>query len=141
MVTGFAEAMRQREPGESVLARARRFYTESLTRGDPTLGHRGVGFARMVDASPALLARERQIHDQREVVLAAALAQDLNAAADDITPRIVTAQVTGALRVLYYEARRRLLAGQSGTELDDALAQTAQSAFDLLQTDLGDYGG
>ena len=125
-----------RGPGESVLDAARRYYREALRREDPTLGQRGVEFARMVEASPALVARERQMHDQRELALAEVLVDELAASPEDLRPRIVAAQIVGVVRVLYYEARRRLRAGANL----GALAGIADAAFDLLRTDIGDYG-
>ena len=140
VIESLVRAMADREPGESCLARARRYYTEALASGDPTLGHLGVQFARMVEASPALVARERQMHDERELALAAELTTQMKAAPDDLTPRIVAAQIVGVVRVLYYEARRRLLAGESREDLEAHLAEAATDAFGLLRIDLEDYG-
>ena len=140
MTAGLAAAVADRGPGESVPACIRRTYAESLERGDPTLGHLGVKFAQLVEASPALLAREQQIHSQREAALAAELIAELQPADGDLTPQIVAAQLAGAYRILYYEARRRLLAGQDADTLQADLAATADAVFDVLRADLGDYG-
>ena len=140
MTAGLAEAVGERRPGESVPERVQRAYAEGLERGDPTLGHLGVGFARLVEGSPALQAREQQIHGLREAALAEALIEEFGSAPDDLTPRIVAAQLAGVYRILYYEARRRLLAGQDPETLRARLAQAADSAFGLLRADLGGYG-
>jgi AcrR family transcriptional regulator len=140
IIAGLTGVVADRAAGESVLAAARRYYRAALDRGDPTLGHRGDAFARLVESSPALVARERQLHDQREIALAELLTRDLNARPDDLTPRIVAAQIVGVVRVLYYEARRRLLAGQEPAELARGLAETGVQAFDLLEPSVGDYG-
>jgi AcrR family transcriptional regulator len=136
IVAGLTGVVAGRAAGESVLDAARRHYFEALRREDPTLGQRGVEFARMVEASPALVARERQMHDQRELALAEVLTGELAASPEDLRPRIAAAQIVGVVRVLYYEARRRLLAGADPR----ALAGIADEAFAFLRADLGGYG-
>lgn len=148
MVNGVADAIRTRSTGEPALACAHRYYKESLTVGDTTLGHLGIGFARLVEASPALTARERQIHDQRESALAAVLVAEKGAESAgqsspltaDLTARVVAAQIASAFRVLYYEGRRCLLADKQGPELAAALSELADGVFGLLRADLGDFG-
>lgn len=138
IVRGLAEAVAARPAGEPVLAAARRFHAESLAAGDPTLGHLGAGFARLVEASPALVSRERQIQDQREQALAEVLVAQARPE-EELTARIVAAQIAGAYRVLYYTARRLLLAGTEPAALADALSRTARRAFDLLAADLSGF--
>jgi AcrR family transcriptional regulator len=140
IIAGLTGIVAARATGESVLDAARRYYREALERGDPTLGQRGPAFARLVESSPALVARERQMHDQRELALAAQLMRDMAAEPDDLTPRIVAAQIIGVVRVLYYEARRRLLAGQEQGELERELVEVSMRAFDQLEPTVGDYG-
>ncbi|NUR62608.1 MAG: TetR/AcrR family transcriptional regulator [Catenulispora sp.] len=138
IIGGLAGAVAGRPAGEPVLAAARRFHAESLAAGDPTLGHLGVPFARLVEASPALSSRERQIHDQREQALAEVLVGQARPA-DELTARIVAAQVAGAYRVLYYTARRLLLDGTESAALVATLSRTARRAFDLLAADLSGF--
>jgi AcrR family transcriptional regulator len=140
IIAGLTGVVAGRAAGEPVLDAARRYYREALEQGDPTLGQLGPAFARLVESSPALVARERRMHDQRELALAAELARDMGAEPDDLTPRIVAAQIVGVVRVLYYEARRRLLAGQEQAELERDLAAAAETAFDRLSPSVGDYG-
>lgn len=132
IVTLLARAVSERPAGSSVLDAIRRAYDDALDRGDPTLGHRGEAFARMVNDSQALLAREREIFGQREAALADALVAELRPRPGDIKPLLAAVQLAGVFRILYYEARRRLLAGQSETQLVRALRRTAHSAFDQL---------
>lgn len=140
MIAALAGAARRRGSGVSVSESIRRLYAQALEDKDPTLGHLGIGFARLVQASPALLAREQQIHALREVALADALIEELKPDTGDLTPRIVAAQLAGVYRILYYEARRRLLAGEGPEELTAGLATAADEAFDLLEADLKEYG-
>jgi AcrR family transcriptional regulator len=140
IVAGLTGVIARRDARESVLDAARRYYREGLEHGDPTLGHLGPRFAELVESSPTLLASERQMHDQRELALAEELSRDMHADADDLLPRLAAAQIIGVIRVLYYEARRRLLAAQEHIELVAALNTAADNAFDRLENSLGDYG-
>ncbi|HEX4817016.1 MAG TPA: TetR family transcriptional regulator [Nonomuraea sp.] len=72
-VAGLAEAVAGREPGESALEAVRRAYLAALDRRDPVIGFGGRDVARMVADSPTLVARLRDLHDQREQALAAHL--------------------------------------------------------------------
>lgn len=132
IVTLLARAVTERPAGSSVLDAIRGAYDDALDRGDPTLGHRGEAFARMVNGSQALLAREREIFGQRETALADALVAEIRPRPGDIKPLLAAVQLAGIFRILYYEARRRLLAGQPETQLVRALRRTAHSAFDQL---------
>jgi len=138
IIRGLPDTVAERPAGEPVLATARRYHAESLAAHDPTLGHLGANFARMVEASTALVARERQIQDQREQALAEVLVAQAGPE-DELTARIAAAQIAGAYRVLYYTARRMLLDGLQPPEIDGALGQAADRAFDLLTADLTDF--
>ncbi|NUP50729.1 MAG: TetR family transcriptional regulator [Catenulispora sp.] len=138
IIRGLPDAVAERPAGEPVLAAARRFHAESLAAGDPTLGHLGVRFAQLVQASPALAARERQIQDQREEALAETLVRQARPE-EELTARIVAAQIAGAYRVLYFTARRMLLDGLPPADLADALGRAARRAFDLLAADLSGF--
>ncbi|MFD0639080.1 TetR/AcrR family transcriptional regulator [Catenulispora yoronensis] len=138
IIRGLPDAVAERPRGESVLAAARRFHAESLAAGDPTLGHLGVAFARMVEASPALVARERQIQDAREQALAEVLVARARPE-EELTARIVAAQINGVYRVLYFTARALVLAGTAPKESAALLGQAAGEAFDLLAADLSGF--
>ncbi|MGI5289742.1 TetR/AcrR family transcriptional regulator [Nonomuraea polychroma] len=75
-VAGLAEAVSGREPGESALGAVRRAYMAALERRDPIIGFTRQDFARMIADSPTLVARLRDLHDQREEALAAQLATE-----------------------------------------------------------------
>ena len=138
IVHGLPEAVQARPEGEPVLATARRYHAQQLAAGDPTMGHLGPHFSRMVEASPALAARERQIHDQREQALADVLVAQAGPG-EELTARVVAAQIAGAYRVLYFTARRLLLDGLQGQEMKETLAALAQRAFTLLEADLSGF--
>ncbi|MEY9889659.1 AcrR family transcriptional regulator [Catenulispora sp. MAP12-49] len=138
IVHGLAEAVGARPGGEPVLAAARRYHAEQLAAGDPTLGHRGVGFSRLVTASPALAARERQIHDQREQALAEVLVAQAEPE-QELAARVVAAQIAGVYRILYFTGRRLLLEGVQDSEMAAAFADQARRAFALLDADLSGF--
>jgi AcrR family transcriptional regulator len=138
IVRGLADAVAGRPAGETVLAAARRYHAECLAAGDPTLGHLGDHFARMVEASPALVARERQIHGQRTEALTAVLVAHARPE-EELTARVVAAQIGGTYQVLYFTARRMLLDGLRPPEITTALGRTAHRAFDLLAADLSGF--
>jgi AcrR family transcriptional regulator len=133
IVTSLSTAVTDRTAGAGILDGVRRAYSDALDRGDPTLGHRGVHFARMVEASAALRAREREIFDEREKALADALIGQVRTGPGEVPVRLAAIQLDGVFRVLYYEARRRLLAGQSEADLVRALRRAAKSCFDQVE--------
>ncbi|WP_280235710.1 TetR/AcrR family transcriptional regulator [Nocardia cyriacigeorgica] len=131
--------VREREPGESAWAALRRAYLTAVAEQDPVVGFSGPVFAEMITASPALVARLREFHEEREAALAHTLAEETGAAADDITPRIAAAQLGGVHRVLFDETMRRTLAGQSNDDIAAALTDYIDIAFTALEPSLGDY--
>ena len=62
------------------------------------------------------------------------------AGTEDALARVVAAELASVHRVLYAEASRRSLAGESREEIQAVLAATAERAFDLLEPSLGSYG-
>ncbi|MFE3445238.1 TetR/AcrR family transcriptional regulator [Nocardia sp. NPDC059180] len=138
-VDQLARTVREREPGESAMGALRRAYSAAAAAQDPVVGFSGPVFAEMITASPALVARLREFHEEREAALARTLAEETGAAQDDIAPRIAAAQLGGVHRVLFDETMRRTLAGQSNDEIAAALAGYIATAFDALEPSLGSY--
>ncbi len=137
IVGGLAQTVSMRAPGESLLTAVRRDYAEAIARRDATLGFGGVEFTRMVENSPVLIARGREMLELRERALADAIAAETGT--DDVLHRIVAAALASVQRVLYVEATRRGLAGESREQIQAALAAEASRAFDLLEPSLGEY--
>ncbi|PXX61485.1 TetR family transcriptional regulator [Nocardia tenerifensis] len=138
-VDRLARVVREREPGRSALAALRAAYLTAAAEQDPVAGFSGPEFAAMIAASPALVARLREFHDEREQALAATLAAETGAAATDITPRVAAAQLGGVHRVLFDETMRRTLDGQSNDEIASAITEYIGTAFDALAPSLGGY--
>ncbi|MFC4060817.1 TetR/AcrR family transcriptional regulator [Planomonospora corallina] len=138
-VQSLARTVRGRAPGESALAALRRAYLAAVAAHDPVIGFSGPAFARMIDDSPALTARLREFHDERERALAEALAEETGAGPDDVLPRVAAAQLGGVHRLLFDETLRRTIAGQGNEEIAAALTGHIGAAFDLLEPSLGGY--
>jgi AcrR family transcriptional regulator len=138
-IHGPADAVRERMPGESALAALRRSLLAALAAHDPVIGFSGPGFARMITASPALTARLREFHDERERSLAQALAEVTGMSAGDLRPRVAAAQMGGVLRLLFEETLRRTLGGRPDHEIAEVVTVQAEEAFALLEPGLADY--
>jgi len=138
-----------RASGEPVIAYLRRHLRERIEqiRDVPQDPAGAEGFAAMrhvFQGSPALqvhaahLARSigRRIEDD----LSDALARDAGAGPDDVIPRIVASQMLTLVTTLSAEAERRRRAGQSPDEIHAALSGAAETALDMLEHGIGDYG-
>ncbi|MBN6054765.1 hypothetical protein JYK22_22700, partial [Nonomuraea sp. RK-328] len=97
------------------------------------IGFTGPEFARMIAGSPALTARLRELHDQREDALTRVLAADTAAGPGDLTPRAAAALLTAAHRTLFQHILDLTSAGTSEQEIAAVVAGAAHQVFDLLQ--------
>jgi hypothetical protein len=138
-VEGLALIVAERLVGESALAALRAAFFAALEARDPVIGFSGAAFARMIADSPTLVARIRELHEQREEALAEALTVETGAQPYDIVPRAVAAQLGGVHRVLFHELQRRMVADEPEEDIATALAEAAGRAFDLLEPALHDY--
>ena len=132
-------ALAARPPGQSALDALRDAYFTAFAASDPTVVYTTEAFARLIENSPTLLAREGEIHHQREAALAIALAAETRTDPDDITPRIAAAALAGALRTLNLDVRRRILAGHTPDEIRSGLRAAATTAFALLTPSFGGH--
>ncbi|MEU6724940.1 TetR/AcrR family transcriptional regulator [Nonomuraea wenchangensis] len=137
-----ARVLREREPGESVVRAFRGDFLDAVAGRDWRYGlNQGADvFAGIVAASPALVARMRELQELRETALARALADELDAAPEDLSPRLVAAQILAATRLLGAYAAGRMAAGEDWAGIEPDLRTQAERAFDLLESGLGDYG-
>jgi AcrR family transcriptional regulator len=138
IISGLADAITARRPGESMLAAVRRSYAEAAERADVTLGLVGPEFARMIGSSPVLASRGLEILAAREQALGDAIAAETGR--EDVLQRVVAAQLASVHRVLFAEGSARSLAGEARPDILAALAAAAERAFDLLEPALGSYG-
>jgi AcrR family transcriptional regulator len=137
VAAGLAAAIAARAPGESLLTAIRRDYAQAAARADVTLGLSSPEFAAMIEASPVLISRSREMLDQREQALGDAIAAETGV--DEPQQRVVAALLASVHRVLSGEGWRRSLAGQPRPEIVAFLAAEAQRAFDRLEPSLRDY--
>jgi AcrR family transcriptional regulator len=132
-------ALADRAPGRSALAAVRDGYLAALSAGDPTVVYASPAFARLIEDSPTLLTREREIHAQRETALASALAAETAADPDDLTPCVAAATLAAPLRILNVDVRRRILAGQDLEAIRSGLHEAADAAYRMLEPSFGAY--
>jgi AcrR family transcriptional regulator len=140
MEAGLARAIRERRGGESVLDACRRFYTAGLGR---MAGQGGSGplaeHARILSASPALQARQREIFHRHEQSLAREIAEAAGVSGDRLEPRVIAAAVLGIIRALQERGLVIIASGRPGPG-PAALREDLNRGFDLLAAGLGDYG-
>jgi AcrR family transcriptional regulator len=142
------EAVRDREPGETVLAAFRRF----VMRPQGVFAMRDAGdhggraateqlrtITRVITESPALLARERQVLARYADALAEMIAGETGADAGDLEPRVAAHALLGVHRSLIEYVRRRVGEGASAARIARDLAEQGERAFALLERGLGDY--
>jgi AcrR family transcriptional regulator len=136
-------AVRDREPGETALAAFRRFLLVpqgvfALDDG-PEATEQLRTVTRVITESPALLARERQVLARYTEALAALLAEEAGASADDLEPWVAAHALIGVHRSLIEYVRRRVRAGATAGEIGPELFAQAERAVALLDRGLGGY--
>jgi AcrR family transcriptional regulator len=133
-------AIRGRQAGESVLDAFARFMFERMREAaSRDFGNRVVTTAQIITGSPALLARERRIVAGYADALAALIAEETAAAADDIRPRVAAGALMAVHRSLIDYARQRALSGRGSRKLASDLESEGRRAFGLLAEGLGKY--
>jgi AcrR family transcriptional regulator len=134
------DAIRTREPGESVLAAFGRFVLKPsglLARKDAGEQLRTV--TRVITTSPALLAREEQILARYTASLAALIAEETGAGAGDVEPWVAANALIGVHRALLDAVRTRTLAGTPNEAIAREVRAQGERALALLERGLGDY--
>jgi AcrR family transcriptional regulator len=130
--------IRDREPGESVLAAFRRFLlAQRGLMGDvtPEAREQLASITRMIGESPALQAREQQIFAGYTRSLAELVAG--GDGDDGIEPWVAANALTGVHRALIAFARRRIVEGARHPRLGREVREQAEQAFALLERGLG----
>jgi AcrR family transcriptional regulator len=140
------EAIRQRQPGESVLVAFRGFLLRQrgvlaiqAPGGDDEATEQLRTVTQVITESPALLARERQVFARYAESLATLLAEETRSAAGDVEPRAAANSLFGVHRALIDYARQRTLAGARASEIAREVHAQSKKAFALLERGLGDY--
>jgi AcrR family transcriptional regulator len=135
------EAVRGRPPGESVLAAFRRFLlARSVRLADEERAEVITQASRIIGASPALQAREREVVAQYTDSLAQLIAEETGARLDDAEPVAVAHALMGVQRALQGYVRAEVLAGKRGPELAADVKAQGRRAFARLEKGLAGYG-
>ena len=134
------EAVRHRHAGESVLNAFRRFVLDrSRTLAAEETAEVTASAARLIGASPVLQAREREIVTRASDALAAILARETGAGADDVEARAVANALMGVQQALITHVRAQVLNGRRGQKLAADARSQARRAFARLEAGLSDY--
>jgi AcrR family transcriptional regulator len=139
--------IRERAPGETVLEAFRRFQLAprgifAKLEADEARAAREQlrTVTRVITDSPALLARERQVFLRYTESLAALLAEETGARAEDVEPWVTANALLGLHRALIDFVRTRVLAGDDDRDrLARDLRAQARKAFARLEEGLGRY--
>jgi AcrR family transcriptional regulator len=138
-------AVAGRPAGESAVAAFRRQLLGAggllaqVEAGDDQALERLRTVNRVIAASPALQARERQAFAATADALADRLAADTGAAPGDLDAQVVANALVGVQRALVAYTRRRILADERPVRLAADVRRLAERAFALLEGGLGDY--
>lgn len=136
-------SIRNRPAGVSVLDAFGRFVVQPrgfLAAEDHAAKEALLGVTRMIAASPALLARERQILVGYTESVSKLLREDTGAEPDDLRPWIVASMLVGLHGALIDYVRRRLLEGAPDfRRLARELQREGEKAIELLRGGLGSY--
>jgi AcrR family transcriptional regulator len=134
------EAVRHRHTGESVLNAFRRFVLDrSSTLAAEETAEVTASAARLIGASPVLQAREREIFTRASDALAAILAKETGAGADDVELRAVANALMGVQQALITYVRAQVLHGRRGPKLTADARSQARRAFARLEAGLSGY--
>jgi AcrR family transcriptional regulator len=134
--------IRGRPRGESVLAAFKRFILAQrglLGQSDPEAREELRALTRMIVASPALEARERQIFAGYTESLAALIAAELGEEEPGVEPWVAANAMFGVHRALVAHVRRLVLDDTPQAELARAARAEAERGFGRLEEGLAEY--
>jgi AcrR family transcriptional regulator len=141
------DAIGSRDAGEPVLVAFRRFLLDSgglllkVEEGDHEALEQLRTVNRLIAASPALQARERQALARNTDALAELLAAETGGAGGDVRPQVVANALMGVQRALIDYVRRRILGDHQLDLLASDVRGLAEDALALLERGLADYAG
>ena len=131
-IAGIVAAIREREPGVSVLASLRaKQLAECKRLCTPGFAH----FARTIESSQALQAKELEVMARIVQALTDAIASELGL--DERDARIAAGLVVSVHRQYFRAARQQALAGTHGVAAERVLRADLERAYELLEHGLG----
>ena len=126
-------AIRGRAPGESILSALRRLQVAECQR----LSSPGFAtFARIIEESPALRAKELEVMAEFVQVLTEAIQSELGV--DELDARIAAGLLVSVHRQHFRRARQLALAGKHGSAAVRHLRADLERAYHLLEHGLGE---
>jgi AcrR family transcriptional regulator len=129
-------AVRERAPDESILAAVRRHTLVVAKQMRALPAERRAAFLKVVQNTPTVHARMRQMSLDYEDQLAQIIAEETSASAGDPTPRVV-ANMLGMLARLAFGVPGWPDGRQPGHE---EIVAGIEAAFDLVERGLSEYG-
>jgi len=141
LIMAMCRVVTERRAGEAIVPAFHRAFRDAIDTVLPGLIERDVArFVATIDASPALRARAALGLDKAEAQIAAAIAADLHARPDDLTPRVVAAVVVALERVLLGVLRIHLVRGSSVAVARRALRRDCDRVFAIVDAGIAAYG-
>lgn len=130
-----ARAIRDRRPDETPVAALRRLAVELLAERHPFSGLQdgSQAFWQVVEDSPTLIGRAREMREELERSLAAALADDARLGSDDPRARLLATSVIAAFGIVHAAAQRRLRAGEHSDAVYPDLVPVLGVLFDQIE--------
>jgi AcrR family transcriptional regulator len=129
------QAIRGRRSGESILAALRRLQSGEC----PRMCSAGFAvFARIIEDSPALQAKELEVMARLTRTLAGVLEQELGC--DEVEAGVAASLLVGVQWQFFVTARKRALAGRHGPAAAKRLEADLERAYQLLEHGLADLG-
>lgn len=125
-----ASLVRDREPGTCPVEAIRDDVLTALEQGRSEFpdADDALRFWQVIQDSPALRAREREIAERAEIALAATL----EAQAATPAPALLAGAIAGLHRAVQRELRHRIMAGERGTRSRADTMRAIRTAFDSL---------
>jgi len=133
------DAVRGRAAGESVVAAFGRFVLAprgALASNDPAAAEQLATVTRVITASPALLAREREIFERFTAALAGLIAEEAGMEPDGVEPWVAANALLGVHRAMLDHVRRRALAGVPAKRIAREVRARGQRALALIERGL-----
>jgi len=125
-------AVRERQPDESILVALRR---QNIANCGRMSSPRFAAFARIIEESPALRAKELEIMAGFTRVLSEALQTELGV--EELDARVAASLLVGVQWQFFVVARRRALEGRHGAAAERRLRADLERAYELLEHGLG----
>jgi len=129
-------AIRNRVPGESIVAALRRLQAADC----PRLCSAGFAvFARIIEESPALQAKELEVMAQMTELLAGTIREELGV--HEVDAKVAANMLVGVHWQLFRNARAQALSGRYGPAAVRRLRSDLDRAYRLLEHGLGELEG